>query len=345
VVRGQRAPEQDGNDQGEDDHFLEGAGVERRIGFEQADQDGAQGSQRVGREAADDGPDEALEADQETGVVVDRGDRRDQDAGEGADGGSQRKAQLAGEDGGNAHQAGAGAVHRGGAQGLAVDGPFKEEIEADDEQGRGDDDQDGLPLQRRTGQFEADVGEGRRAPSLGTEEEQAEADQRQVHGDRDNEQDEDRCAGQRLEGNPVDHRAERHDEQHGEDDLGPQRQLAGRHGEQPGSGDQRYADVGDEQGRQLGVAPFAHQPVAVEQRDGGTQAEQQPDRAGHFAGLQRGQGQRPEGDEFALRNEDDACDGEDENQREGEQRVNGAVGDAVLAEKEKNLEVHVTLGR
>ncbi len=74
-------------------------------------------------------------------------------------------------------------------------------------------------------------------------------------------------------------------------------------------------------------------------------AEQQPDCAGHLASLQRGQGQRAESDEFALRNEDDAGDGEDEDQREGEQRIDGAVGDAVLAEKEKNLEVHMTLGR
>ncbi|MEN9478216.1 MAG: hypothetical protein RLZZ300_2357 [Pseudomonadota bacterium] len=171
----------------------------------------------------------------------------------------------------------------------------------------------------------------------------SEPDQGEVHGNRNDEQDQRRGAGQRLEGDAVDHRPERHDEQHGEDNLCPQRHLAGRHGEQPGGGQQRHADVGDEQGRQLGIATIAQQPVAVEQRDGGAQAEQQPDCTGHLASLQRSQGQRAESDEFALRNEDDAGDGEDEDQREGEQRIDGAVGDAILAEKEKNLEVHATL--
>ena len=80
----------------------------------------------------------------------------------------------------------------------------------------------------------------------------------------------------------------------------PQRQVgAKRDDEQPGGSDQRQADVGDEQRWQFAVATIAHQPVAIEQRDGGAQAEQQPDCAGHPAGLQRNQGQRAESDEFA----------------------------------------------
>ena len=47
VARRQRAPEQHRNDQGEHDHFLEGAGVEGGIGFEQADQHGPECRHRV----------------------------------------------------------------------------------------------------------------------------------------------------------------------------------------------------------------------------------------------------------------------------------------------------------
>ena len=54
-------------------------------------------------------PTKPAEADQEAGIVVDGGDRCDQDAGEGTNGGGQRETQLAGEDGRDAHQAGAGA--------------------------------------------------------------------------------------------------------------------------------------------------------------------------------------------------------------------------------------------
>ena len=92
-------------------------------------------------------------------VVIHRGDRRDQDAGEGADQRRQREAELAGERRRDAHQARPGAVHRGGAQGLAVNGALEEEIKADDQQRRGDDDKNGLPLQRSVRQLEADVGE------------------------------------------------------------------------------------------------------------------------------------------------------------------------------------------
>jgi hypothetical protein len=72
VLRGQRLVEQHRNDQREHDDFLVGRGVEGGIGFEQADQDRAGRRQRIGGQAADDGADEALEADQEAGVVVDR---------------------------------------------------------------------------------------------------------------------------------------------------------------------------------------------------------------------------------------------------------------------------------
>src|SRR5664280_1907822 len=96
----ERAPQQDRNDQREDDHFLEGAGVVRAEAFEQADEHGADRRARVAGEAAEDRGDESLETDQETGVVEDRGRRADQQTRERADEGRQGEAELAGAGGG-----------------------------------------------------------------------------------------------------------------------------------------------------------------------------------------------------------------------------------------------------
>ena len=83
---------------------------------------------------------------------------------------------------------------------------------------------------------------------------------RQVHGHRDDQQHQHRSAGQRLVGDAVDHRPQRHDEQHRHGDLRPQRQLGGRHDEKGGGTGQRHADVEDQQRRQLAETPFAQQP-------------------------------------------------------------------------------------
>ena len=263
VVRGQRTPQQHRDDHRKDNHFLEGAGVERRVGFKQADQQGAESSDRIRGEAADNGADETLEADQETGIVVDGRDRCDQDAREGADRCREGEAQLAGQYRRNPHQAGPRAVHRGGAQRLAVDGALEEEIKSDDQKGRGDDNQNGLPLQRRVSQFEADVGKCRRPRALGTEEKQPEADQRQVHGHRDDQQDKHRSARHRLVGQAIDHRTQRHDQQHRQHDLRRQRQLRRRHDEQATGKDQRNSDVVDQQRWQLAEAPLAQETDAI----------------------------------------------------------------------------------
>ena len=68
----ERAPQQDRNDQGEDDDFLERAGIERAEALERAHQQGADERGRVARQATEDGGDEALEADEEARVVEDR---------------------------------------------------------------------------------------------------------------------------------------------------------------------------------------------------------------------------------------------------------------------------------
>src|ERR1700748_503233 len=76
------SPQQHGDDHGEHDHLLEGARVEGAEALEQPDEERADRAGRVAREAAEDRGDEALEADQEAGVVEERGRGPDQEAGE-----------------------------------------------------------------------------------------------------------------------------------------------------------------------------------------------------------------------------------------------------------------------
>jgi len=60
----------------------------------------------------------------------------------------------------------------------------------------------------------------------------------------------------------------------------------------------------------------------------------------HLVGLQRSEGQRPVGDELALRDENDAGDGEDQHQGQRQQRIDGAAGDAILTEEKEDLQIH-----
>ena len=65
----------------------------------------------------------------------------------------------------------------------------------------------------------------------------------------------------------------------------------------------------------------------------------QPRGARHLAGRQHGVAQRAVGDEFALRNQDDAGYGEHQHQREPEQRIDRAVGDAVLQKEQHDRRI------
>ena len=68
----------------------------------------------------------------------------------------------------------------------------------------------------------------------------------------------------------------------------------------------------------------------VEREGAGAHGERELCRARHLPGGQRGIGQRAIGDELALRDQDDAGDGEHQHQRQAEQRIDRAIGDAVL---------------
>src|SRR6478752_9787157 len=81
----QRAPNQNRQDDREDEHFLIRAPPEGGKGLDQADAERGKRGDGVTREPADNRGDEALEADQEAAVVIDRCDRRDENAGDRAD--------------------------------------------------------------------------------------------------------------------------------------------------------------------------------------------------------------------------------------------------------------------
>jgi len=78
----------------------------------------------------------------------------------------------------------------------------------------------------------------------------------------------------------------------------------------------------------------------VEQRRGGRQHRHQPERARHLAELQHRDRERAVGDELALRDEDDPGDREHQDEREREQPVDGAVGDAVEHQDAGDRSVH-----
>eukprot|EP00011_Vannellida_sp_DIVA3-517-6-12_P004087 CAMPEP_0114629414 /NCGR_PEP_ID=MMETSP0168-20121206/13345_1 /TAXON_ID=95228 ORGANISM="Vannella sp., Strain DIVA3 517/6/12" /NCGR_SAMPLE_ID=MMETSP0168 /ASSEMBLY_ACC=CAM_ASM_000044 /LENGTH=93 /DNA_ID=CAMNT_0001840869 /DNA_START=1 /DNA_END=278 /DNA_ORIENTATION=- len=78
-------PEEDGQDHREHDDLLERTRIERAEALDQAHADGTTERHREAGQPAEHRRDEALEADQEAGVVVDGGGRRDQQAGQRAD--------------------------------------------------------------------------------------------------------------------------------------------------------------------------------------------------------------------------------------------------------------------
>ena len=154
MLRGDRAPQQDRDQQREDDDVLERAALKRREALQNADADRAERRQRIAGHAAHDGADEGLEAEQEAGIVEDRIDRRDQDAG---DAGHQRPEQVGDRAGArrpDAHQPRAGPVDGGRAQRLAGQRELEEEEQQAAEQQCGDDDQQRLPGHMHAGDFD-----------------------------------------------------------------------------------------------------------------------------------------------------------------------------------------------
>lgn len=66
--------------------------------------------------------------------------------------------------------------------------------------------------------------------------------------------------------------------------------------------------------------------------------QQQQNRRRYDALLQEGQCQRTVGNEFALRDENDPRDGEDENEGQCEEGIDGPVDEAILREQQYDVE-------
>jgi len=107
------------------------------------DQEGAGGGNRVTRQSANDGADEALEPDQEAGVIVDGGDRGNQYAGQGPDQGRKAGKRACRPSRWRSPSTGLSrAVDGGGTQGFAIESTLKKQVEnCDQGDGSADDPQ------------------------------------------------------------------------------------------------------------------------------------------------------------------------------------------------------------
>src|SRR5579883_578398 len=72
---------------------------------------------------------------------------------------------------------------------------------------------------------------------------------------------------------------------------------------------------------------------------------EQPERSRQAPGLQSGSGQRAEGEQIALRDEDDARDRKNDQQPDREQQVDRAGGDPVLQQREEYKRIHAVRRR
>ena len=173
---------------------------------------------------------------------------------------------------------------------------------------------------------------------LRAEEDQAEPDQHVMHGHAEDQQRQHRGARDRGVGDAVEMRAERGHDRDGE------------HAEQRGPGMARDEDQREPGQHRRGPEPAEQEherraphragPDDVPSRADQRERIEQPQRAGHVAGKQEGEGERAIGDEIALRDEDDAGDREDQQQPEREKQVDRARGQPVLQKQEEDLRVH-----
>ncbi len=165
--------------------------------------------------------------------------------------------------------------------------------------------------------------------------------EREMDADRDDQQHEHGGVGEALVRQAVDERAEQRHDRERQRALHEQVELERRRpprqrGDEHRRAERAHERLGDRRGRQAA----ARRIDDVEQRRHCREAEQQPDRPRHPAELEQRERQRAEGDELALRDEDDARDREDEDDRERQQRIDGAVGDAVEQQDAGDRSVH-----
>src|SRR5271170_3687290 len=282
-----RAPEQDRNQQGKHDDVLEGAALESREALEHADEERANRGAGIADEPADDGADEGLQADQESGIVKDRIDRRDENSGEGRHQRTQEIGDRTRSRGPYAHQPGAGPIHGGGVQRLADQGEVEQDVEQGAEDYRGGDDQRGLPGHVDAGDTERSVDERLRTDAFGSKKQQPEADQGVMQRDRDDQQQEDSGVGDRAEDDAIEQRRNGQDQQKRENDAYRHRQIVGD-GQTGGAYRQRrQREIKAERTRQGPPAAQPSQRGRLDQGGERREPEHQAGRAGQTLLLER----------------------------------------------------------
>ena len=157
--------------------------------------------------------------------------------------------------------------------------------------------------------------------------------------DRSDQEHQHRGMGKRLKRDAIEKQSDRRHDQKRQRNIDGDRGVAAGEPVGQGEDDRGQADIDrerspDEPGMQRSAAG-----EQVEAKCHDPHRQRQPDGARHLACRERGIGQRAVGDKFALRNQDYAGNGEDQHQRKAEQRIDRAVGNAVLDQEQHDRRV------
>jgi len=145
--------------------------------------------------------------------------------------------------------------------------------------------------------------------------------------------------GKRLKGDAIEKQSDRRDDQQRQRDIDGDRRVAAGEPEGQGEDDRRQEDIDCERPPNQPRMQRSAAGEQVEAKGHDPHRHRQPGGARHLACRQRGIGQRAVGDEFALRNQDYARNGEHQHQRKAEQRIDRAVGNAVLDQEQHDRRV------
>ncbi len=200
-------------------------------------------------------------------------------------------------------------------------------------------DRDALAGEAQRSDRERGTRQRRSAQAFGAEEHQPEALQREMAADRGDQQHQHRGVRDRLKRDAIEEQSDRRDDQQRQRDVDRNRGLGA--GQPVGQGQDRHRQDDVERGRARDQ-PWAQRPPCgkqVEAEGDDAHRHRQPRRARHLAGRQHGVAQRAIGDEFALRDQDHARDGKHQHQRKPEQRIDRAIGDAVLQQEQHDRRI------
>ncbi len=146
---------------------------------------------------------------------------------------------------------------------------------------------------------------------------------------------------QRLEGEAIQEDADQGDDHQRQCDIDQHGRMAGDQHGGHGEHDSGQDDIGCNSAQHEAQVQRAPRREQVEAERRNPHDEGELGRARHLAGAERGIGQRAIGDELALRDQDHARHGEHQHQRQPQEGVDRAVGDAVLNQEQHDRGVQV----